>query len=213
VSTNLEQGAGDNTPSRVLGSLLYAPGDQPPVPESEWAEIVRAIGTGNEGALRELYERTNRIVFTLILRIVKDPLTAEEVMLDVYHDVWRRAADYDSARGSVVGWLMNQTRSRAIDRLRRERRQKRGSIEEGSAVLDFEVADEPPAADERRGRLHSALATLTAAERLAIETAYFHELTYAETAERLRAPVGTIKTRIRAALTKLRALLAGQEEP
>jgi RNA polymerase sigma-70 factor (ECF subfamily) len=209
VSTNAEPGSGDNT--IVLGSLLYEPGDQP-VPESEWAEIVRAIGSGNEDALRELYERTHRIVFTLILRILKDPLTAEEVMLDVYHDVWRRTATYDAARGSVVGWLMNQTRSRAIDRLRWERRKKRGGLEESASVLEKDLATESSATDDRRGRLQSALATLTAAERLAIETAYFHELTYVETAERLGAPVGTIKTRIRTGLAKLRALLAGEEE-
>ena len=197
----------------MLGSLLYAGDSEPLVLEDEWLELVRAVGAGNQVALRELYERTHKIVFTLTFRILKDPLTTEEVVLDVYHDVWRRAATYDSSRGSVVGWIANLTRSRAIDRLRRESRKKR-------VPPDFRTSDSgvsEPSGDEltveeRRRVLAGALQALTDDERRAIETAYFEELSYAEVAERLNAPLGTIKTRIRAGLAKLRTLLQRPED-
>ena len=103
VMTSPERDDPDDRPARVLGSLLFADAGEAPVLEAEWVDLVRAIGSGDQGALRELYVRTHRIVFTLILRILKNPLSAEEVTLDVYHDVWRRSAAYDPARGSVVG--------------------------------------------------------------------------------------------------------------
>src|SRR6185295_13807436 len=95
------------------------------VSEEVWLQLVQSIAAGDQIALHALYQRTNRIVFTLILRIVTNRETAEELTLDVFHDVWRRASDYDPADGSVVGWIMNQARSRALDRLRFEQRKKR----------------------------------------------------------------------------------------
>ena len=83
------------------------------------------MAAGDPLALHALYERTHRIVFTLIVRITHNRETAEELTVDVFHDAWRRAASYDPAGGSVVGWIMNQARSRAIDRLRFEQRKKR----------------------------------------------------------------------------------------
>jgi RNA polymerase sigma-70 factor (ECF subfamily) len=147
-------------------------------------------------------------VFTLAARITRDRESAEEVTLDVFHDVWRRAGRYDPGGGSVVGWIMNQARSRAIDRLRFEQRKKRVDLD-GTAPP---VASEPgphEALDlqEQGRRLRQALTGLTPDERQAIETAYFSELTYDETATRLNQPLGTIKTRIRAGLGKLRQAL------
>ena len=109
----------------TLGDLLYADKAKGLVAEKEWVTLVHAIVAGDQGALHALYERTHRIVFTLILRITRNRETAEELTLDVFHDVWRRASKYDPAGGSVVGWIMNQARSRAIDRLRFEQRKKR----------------------------------------------------------------------------------------
>lgn len=188
----------------VLGDVVLDARDGP-AQEDEWAAIVVAIAEGDQGALRELYERTHRIVFTLIVRIVKAPATAEEVTLDVYHDVWQRSAAYDRARGTVVAWIMNMARSRAIDRHRREHRQKR--VDDGKQNVEpirqsIELADE-----SQRLLLDHALGALTIDERRAIETAYFQDLTYAEAAERLGEPLGTIKTRIRSGFAKLRTLL------
>jgi RNA polymerase sigma factor (sigma-70 family) len=103
------------------------------VSEGEWVEIVRSIASREPHALHALYQRAHRIVFTLIMRITNDGETAEEVTMDVFHDVWRRAATYDAAGGTVVGWIMNQARSRAIDRLRFEQRKKRVSRSAGRA--------------------------------------------------------------------------------
>jgi RNA polymerase sigma-70 factor, ECF subfamily len=192
---------------RVLGSLLSA---DEPTSESEWVELVHRIAGHDQTALRDLYERTHGIVFTLIVRTLKDPQSAEEVALDVYYGVWERAATYDANRGTVVGWVMNQARSKAIDRVRHESRKKR--VDPGTDVGDVEEDPFASPMDERRERLENALEALTIDERRAIETAYFEELTYAEAAERLDAPLGTIKTRIRSGLAKLRTLLPDKED-
>ncbi len=171
--------------------------------------MLQAIGTGDQPALRALYERSHRIVFTLVMRICAQREMAEEVTLDVFHDVWRRSKEYDAAAGTVVGWIMMQARSRALDRLRFEQRKKRVDPQPGRRDERPE-ADGPGAgiaAREHSSSLHAALTTLTVAERQAIETAFFSELTYSETATRLDEPVGTVKTRVRSALAKLRKAL------
>jgi RNA polymerase sigma-70 factor (ECF subfamily) len=199
----------DETPvALTLGALLYADGAKAPVSEAEWLSLVRAVAAGDQHALHALYERTHRIVFTLAVRITRDRESAEEVTVDVFHDVWRRAGRYDPGGGSVVGWIMNQARSRAIDRLRVEQRKKRVDTD-GKAFPVASESDFHEALDlqEQGRRLRQALTALTPDERQAIETAYFSELTYDETATRLNQPLGTIKTRIRAGLGKLRHAL------
>lgn len=194
---------------RTLGDLLYADKAKPPVSESHWVGLVQSIATGDQLALHALYDQTNRIVFTLILRITSNRETAEELTLDVFHDVWRRAPAYDPAVGSVVGWIMNQARSRAIDRLRFENRKKRIDPD-GEGLPPTTPTKDPQEAcqfEEASRLLQSALASLTPEERQAIETAFFSELTYQEVAEKLNQPLGTIKTRIRSGLGKLRQTL------
>ena len=111
--------------AKTLGDLLYANNGAAHVSEQEWVLLVKSVATGDQLALHSIYERTHRIVFTLALRITGHRETAEEVTLDVFHDVWRRAAAYDPAGGPVVGWIMNRARSRSIDRVRFEQRKKR----------------------------------------------------------------------------------------
>jgi RNA polymerase sigma-70 factor (ECF subfamily) len=199
-------------PAPILGDLLYADTSQTPVLEADWIRLVQAIASGDEQALRGLFGRTNRLVFTVAMRITQNRETAEEVTLDVFHDVWRRAATYDPVGGSVVGWIMSQARSRAIDRLRREQRKKRGhGHAEGAVPSPAPRSPHDAVAVKEQGRsLRAALAVLTSAERVAIETTFFSELTYAEAAARLKQPLGTIKTRIRAGLGKLRQALGGK---
>jgi RNA polymerase sigma-70 factor (ECF subfamily) len=143
------------------------------------------------------------------MRITRNRETAEELTVDVFHDVWRRAQGYDPANGTVLGWIMNQARSRAIDRVRFENRQKRREPAPGAA-MDEEATASRDAIEVRQEQrqLRSALEALSAGEREAIEVAYLSGLTYAETAMRLDQPLGTIKTRIRSALQKLRQALA-----
>jgi RNA polymerase sigma-70 factor (ECF subfamily) len=101
----------------TLGDVLYA---RPKVlvSEAEWVALVRSVSAGDQGALHALYERAHRAVFTLIMRVTANRETAEEVTLDVFHDVWRRASQYQEADGTVLGWIVMQARSRALDRLR-----------------------------------------------------------------------------------------------
>jgi RNA polymerase sigma-70 factor (ECF subfamily) len=194
----------------TLGDVLYAKA-KAPVPEQDWAALVHSIAAGDELALHALYERAHRIVFTLIMRITANRETAEELTIDVFHDVWRRASRYDAANGTVLGWVMNQARSRAIDRLRFENRKKRspGVDMEPMAVIAAGPGDVLELREQRES-LRAALAALTPDERQAIETTFFGGLTHAEAAARLNQPLGTIKTRIRSALHKLRPVLAAE---
>ena len=176
-----------------------------------WTGLVRSMAAGDQMALHALYERTHRIVFTLIVRIVNSRETAEELTVDVFHEAWRRAATYDPAGGSVVGWIMNQARSRAIDRLRFEQRKKRVNTSPAAPPepMPERGPDHTLDVSEQGRLLRDALAVLTPEERQAIETAYFSEMTYAEVATRLKEPLGTIKTRVRSGLGKLRQKLGG----
>ena len=201
-----------NSPESVpktLGDLLYANKARVRASEKDWVALVQAIAGGDQLALHSLYEQTHRIVFTLIVRITNNRETAEEVTLDVFHDVWRRASSYDPAGGSVIGWIMNQARSRAIDRLRFEQRKKRVNQYPDDASTATAAKDPQEACQlEEQGRLlRNALEVLTPDERQAIETAFFSEMTYDEVATKLNQPLGTVKTRIRAGLGKLRQAL------
>jgi RNA polymerase sigma-70 factor, ECF subfamily len=201
------RGQAQKTPA-TLGDVLSAASGSA-IPERAWAKLVDSIAAGDQRALHELYGMAHRSVFTLAMRMTANRETAEELTLDVFYDVWRRAASYDAANGTVLGWIMNQARSRTIDRLRFDRRKKRH--DDGAAG----PADDSPSADPRdvlelrqqARSLRAALATLTPAERQAIEVTYFGGLTYAEAAARLKLPLGTIKTRIRSGLHKLRYVL------
>lgn len=196
---------------KTLGDLLFADALKAPVSEKEWAQLVQSVASGDQRALHVLYEQTHRLVFTVMVRITSDRQSAEELTLDVFHDVWRRASTYDPANGSVVGWIMNQARSRAIDRVRFDQRKKRVNQGADDPCPAPDVRDPLEACDltEQGRRLREALTVLTREEREVIETAFFAELTYSEVAVRLNQPLGTVKTRIRSGLMKLRQALAG----
>ena len=154
----------------TLGDLLYAKVTAR-ILERDWTALVQSIAAGDELALHALYERAHRLVFTLVMRITANRETAEELTIDVFHDVWRHASRYDAANGTVLGWIMNQARSRAIDRLRHENRKKRSNG--GDVPLPGEVAADPHDAIELRTQsasLRAALAALTPGEREAIES-------------------------------------------
>jgi RNA polymerase sigma-70 factor, ECF subfamily len=205
----MAKGRIQQTPA-TLGDVLYAT-SKAPVPEQDWVTLVQSIAAGDQLALHALYEMAHRIVFTLVMRITANRQTAEELTIDVFHDVWRRASRYDAANGTVLGWIMNQARSRAIDRLRFESRKKRSHGDNVQPLA--EVAADPHDVLELREQgeaLRAALAALTPDERQAIETTFFAGLTHAEAAARLNQPLGTIKTRIRSGLHKLRHTLTAE---
>jgi len=179
----------------TLGDVLYAGMSSAPASEADWVGLVRGIAAGDQVALHGLYERSHRLVFTLIMRITASRTMAEELTLEVFHHAWRRAYRYDPRDGTVVGWLMNLARSRVLARLCSDRRKK---------------GDEAEFGDERRA-LRTALDTLTPQERQVIEAAFFSELTPAEVAIRLKESLETVRARIHSGLHKLRQALAEGE--
>ncbi len=194
----------------TLGDVLYPDRAKAQVSEKDWVALVQSVAGGDQLALHALYERAHRPVFTLIMRIACNRETAEELTLDVFHDVWRRASGYDAANGTVLGWIMNQARSRAIDRLRFEQRKKRVDGHAADPLTAFGCADSQDAVElkQQRRALETALAILKPDERQAIEAAFFSELTHAEVAAQLSQPLGTVKTRIRSGLHKLKQVLS-----
>src|SRR5262245_10174755 len=184
-----------------------------------WAEdraadqaTLARMARGEGDAVAELYDRHARPIYSLALRILGDSTEAEDVVQDVFSQAWRQAATYSASRGAVAAWLLTLTRSRAIDRLRARRARPSGVSDERAAD---KLADAGPPADsqvlssEQVARLRTALDELPLLQRAAIELAYFEGLTHAEIAERLEQPLGTVKTRIRLAMLKLRDVLAG----
>jgi RNA polymerase sigma-70 factor, ECF subfamily len=174
--------------------------------------IVRRLAGGDRSALADLYDRHSGVVYSLAYRIVGSP-DAEDVVQDVFAQAWRQADRYDPDRATVVAWLLNMTRTRAIDRLRANRTRQQVTVDEGPlAIAPQQQADQEQGAihAERASRVRAALGMLAAAQRQALELAYYAGLTHTEIAERLGEPLGTVKTRIRSALLKLRAALLEQ---
>jgi RNA polymerase sigma-70 factor (ECF subfamily) len=170
------------------------------------------MARGDHDGLAELYDRHARVVYSLALRILRDQGDAEDVVQEVFSQAWRQASRYQAGRGLVVAWLMNLTRSRAIDRLRGRRARPETTTDESRAI---EMADAAPPVDEqlvtaaRAVEIRAAINELSLLQRIAIELAFYEGLTHVEIAERLELPLGTVKTRIRQGLLKLKDRLAG----
>ena len=185
------------------------------VQEQEWGQLIAQTAQGNQRALATLYDRTSSQVYGLALKILDNREAAEEVTLDVYTQVWRQAHTYDQTRGTPGGWLMTIARTRAIDRFRAGAAE-RGRIKSLDVVEFFVSGGESPeedlAGEERRRYVQEALALLTAEQREAIALAYFYGLSQSEIADKLQLPLGTVKTRMRLGMIKLREALAPYEE-
>jgi RNA polymerase sigma-70 factor (ECF subfamily) len=170
------------------------------------------MASGDADALADLYDRHAARVYSLALRIVRDAGDAEDVVQEVFAQAWRQASRYTASRGAVTAWLLTLARSRAIDRLRARRARPEA---QGADTAATELADLAPPVDwqylsaEQIRLVRAALEQLPFLQRVAIELAYFDGLTHVEIAARLEEPLGTVKTRIRSALTKLRESLVG----
>ena len=175
----------------------------------EVAALISKAAAGDQHAVSELYDATSRMVYGLVLRILNDEAVAEEVLLDVYMQVWRQASAYDARRGAPLAWLATIARSRAIDRLRagRQHWQRTSSLETVSQQSTGESLEEAAYVTELRGIVREALGALSAEQREALELAYYGGMSHSEIAERLGQPLGTVKTRIRLGMIKLRELL------
>ena len=173
---------------------------------------LRRIAQGEGDAVAELYDRHVRSIYSLALRILHEPAEAEDVVQEVFSQAWRQASSYNPSRGAVAAWLLTLARSRAIDRLRARRARPHGQSDEraaGHIVDPGPLVDAQVLSAEQIDRLRAALDELPVLQRAAIELAYFEGFTHAKIAERLEQPLGTVKTRIRLALIKLREVLAG----
>lgn len=178
-----------------------------------WLYVAR-LAAGDRDALASLYDRTRRLVYSLALRILGRPEDAEEITIEVYTQVWRHAARYDPGRGSVEAWLITITRTRAIDRLRlRAARPDMGALATVDTVAKAEALADPIESWEARERVARMLSVLTPDERRLITLAFFEGWTHTELAGRLALPLGTVKTRIRAGLHKMRRALADGVRP
>jgi RNA polymerase sigma-70 factor (ECF subfamily) len=190
-------------------AVRFLPVTSPPDP---LVPLLAAAAGGDEGAFEELYRSTSSRAFGLAVRMVRDRAVAEEVVLDAYAQLWRKARQYDADRGPVIAWILLLVRSRAIDRLRFEALPTRAMLPVDE--IESERADAAPDPEastletERAQRVREALATLPREQRVAIEAAFFGGLSHSEVAAALDAPLGTVKTRIRTGLLTLRRLLA-----
>lgn len=175
--------------------------------------LLKAIAARDEAALAQLYDRYRAILFGLLMRILNNREEAEDVLQEVFLQVWRKAADFDENRGRPFTWLVTLARSRGIDRLRTLASRERVA-EAGAREVSEEISDAATDAlkSEQRGLVSDALAKLPDEQKRPIMLAYFDGLTQSEIATRLGAPLGTVKTRMRTGMIRLRELLAGQGE-
>lgn len=177
-------------------------------------DLLALIAESDRDALGALYDRYGRRVFALAARILNDPTTSEEVTQDVFMSVWRRGASYSQEKGKFTTWLFSIAHNRTIDELRRRRRDRNRQNDDIEDHLDIVSGDILPedlaVAQSEYEQVFEALKTLPEEQRMVVELSYFKGLTQAEIAERTGQPLGTVKTRMRLALRKLRNALSSE---
>ena len=198
---------------RLLENVAPLP---PPAPSrNDWGDLLARIAVGDADGLAALYDAASPYVNGLALRILGDREAAEEVVVDVFTQVWRQASRYDPTRGRPATWLLRITRSRAIDRLRQLGRHQ-GSMEPDQDEIDSADPSCGPAETVAAAYAHATVRTelsrLSTPERHVIELAYYRGLSQSEIAAELEVPLGTVKTRTRLAMARLRKALRGREE-
>ena len=180
---------------------------------SETSALITRIAAGDRDAFSRFYDLLAPTAFGLIRRVLRDPEAAADVLQEVFWQVWREAPQYDPKRGSPEAWLVMRAKTRAIDRLRSIRRRDRtfvAPVDESVARSNDEPAENPAVVAEDRSLVQAALAQLPEPQRRVIELAFFEGLTQSEIATRLGEPLGTVKTRARLGLERLRGALRGE---
>jgi RNA polymerase sigma-70 factor (ECF subfamily) len=173
----------------------------PPPSELDDATLLALVQRGDEGAMASLFDRYSKVVYSVALRVLRDPASAEDVLQEIFMQVWRSPESFVATRGSLGGWLAVVSRNRSIDALRRKRPTE--SVDEIALASPYDLADEA----ERHSMMEKArtvMVTLPAEQRKTLEMAFFDGLTHSEIAEMTGDPLGTVKTRIRSALLSLR---------
>ncbi|WP_017616337.1 sigma-70 family RNA polymerase sigma factor [Nocardiopsis salina] len=190
------------TPHRV-GAKAHAP------PAQQLTELLRLVARGDEEAFGKVYDLVSPTVYGLVRRVLRDPAQSEEVAQEVLVEVWRSACRYDERRGSPQAWVMTLAHRRAVDRVRSEQagveREQRAATAEGTRPYD-EVSEEVTDRMERE-RVRRCLETLTELQGQSVHLAFYGGYTYREVARLLSTPLGTVKTRMRDGLIRLRDCL------
>jgi RNA polymerase sigma-70 factor, ECF subfamily len=214
----MPNGAGSTTagqPLTIMAANTVAP-VQPNFVDLSDVDLIGRASEGDARALEVLYDRYSRVVFSFALRIVGDPQVAEEVLQEVFFRAWQQGSAFKVARGSFITWLLSITHNMAIDEVRRRRRRPQKADSESPEEVLAAVPDTSTDVEEEvwlgslRATILAALENLPPAQRDAIEMAYFQGLTQREISERLNQPLGTIKTRMRLGLQKLREQLGAE---
>ena len=180
--------------------------------ELDDVEVIREAARGEVQALAALYDRYASLLLTLARRMLGDGHGAEDLVQDVFMEVWRRADAYDPARGSVRTWIMVRLRSRALDRLRSATTRREVASDDVAAQRAAPEVEDPALSPDRRS-VRAALETLPEEQKLVLELAYFQGLSMSEIAEQIGTPIGTVKSRTAAALAKLRAAMNAKGGP
>lgn len=167
------------------------------------AALIERIVAQDETALALLYDRYANMLLSVLSRILRDTQAAEEILQDIFYQLWRKAAQFDASRGSLPGWLLVIARNRAISRLRRHNPAEGEEWEESAAASPFHL-ETALSQQQMLGRVRGALENLPMEQRVAVELAYFEGLTHTEIAERTGDPLGTVKTRLRSAIETLK---------
>lgn len=184
-------------------------GDPTPGVEDSDEDRLARVGQGDRDAFAALYDRTAGRVLGLVRRLLVDPAQSEEVVQEVYLEVWQTAARYKPERGSAISWMLTMAHRRAVDRVRASQASRDRDVRIGVRDLDREYDQVAEQVEGRMegDRVRAALAGLTELQRQAVELAYFGGLSHSQIAERLHVPLGTVKTRIRDGMIRLRDAL------
>jgi RNA polymerase sigma-70 factor (ECF subfamily) len=177
------------------------------------AALLQLVQGGDENALGQIYDRYGRLVYSLAFNVLGDAALAEETTQEVFLRVWRKADTFDPRQGKVVAWLAGIARHRAIDIIRAQSKRPEGNlsvwaVEDILGLKDPEDVEEAAEAAQRQERVRRALAGLPESQRQALAYAYFQGYSHSQIAAALNEPLGTVKTRIRLAMHKLRELLS-----
>ena len=175
---------------------------------AEDAALIRRMVDADETALGALYDRWVRSLYSLVLHLLRDPDEADDVVEETFWQAWRKAGSYEPSKGAVSTWLLTIGRRKALDRLRARKRNREDTIDGESSFADLPSRSPDPANEAERSELRenirAALKQLPPEQREVLELGYFSGLSQAEIAEAIRQPLGTIKTRMRLAMQKLR---------
>jgi RNA polymerase sigma-70 factor (ECF subfamily) len=174
--------------------------------------LIRQVANQDRDAFSQLYDRCSSLVFSLAMRMLKVRSDAEDLLQEVFVQVWRQASNYSAERGSPEAWIINIARSRAIDKIRSIRRMEKSFVltDDPARAESSDNVESSAAESETRLTMNAALANLPETQRRVLELAYFDGLTQTEIANQLAEPLGTVKTRMRSGIQRLRDILRAQ---